>query len=650
MSFFTDKKTLLVGAVSLISSVSAVMLTTQANTNSTPFFTQSGNTPTMVVSNQLRQENSYILQGLGRDALVAAVENVGGAVAREFPIINAISAYLTSSQATELASVSGLRMTEDRNVMTMGLGISDALSTVTSITKKFSIDNYITTQTGADKLHEFGITGKGITVAVLDSGTLMGGKKGKGLLRNSYNRPRAFFKYDARQGVRTRLLNDDQNGHGSHIAGIIASSLKSENGKFNGMAPDVFLLSVKAFDASGSGSYSDVLDGLNYIYQNRNRYRIRVVNLSLGADVQSNYWNDPINQAVMRLWDAGVVVITSTGNSGSDYGTVTVPGNNPYVISVGAVTDNFTEFDFSDDRIATFSSKGPTFEGFVKPEVVAFGGHIRSKMNKNLLQKKNFVSDLLGEDYYQISGTSQAAAVVSGTVALMLQHNPFLTPDDVKCRLIDSASKLHDPATGRAYDPLTQGAGLVNAYAAVMSQASGCANVGMDIQADLNGLKHFKGPTMVTADGQLAIKLSNGDVLTHGFDWDGADVQGFDWGDTQAQGFDWGDADALGFDWGDAESLGFDWEVSAQGFDWDVSVLGFDWGDANALGFDWGNMDSQGFDWGGADAQGFDWGSVNSESADSVVGESFDTQSAEELPAEAVETSDELLEIATDGI
>ncbi|WP_343862795.1 S8 family serine peptidase, partial [Aliiglaciecola litoralis] len=260
MSFFTDKKTLLVGAISLMSSVSAVMLTMQSSTNSAPFFTQSGSTPKMVVSTDLRQENSYILQGLGRDALVAAVENVGGAVAREFPIINAISAYLTSSQATELASVSGLRMTEDRNVMTMAL--PGAISTITGGTKKFVIDNHIATQTGADQLHEFGITGKGITVAVLDSGTLMGGEEGRPLLKNSLNSSRAFYKYDATHGVVSALLNDDQNGHGSHISGIIASSLQSENGKYNGMAPDVYLLSVKAFDGTGSGSYTNVLDGL----------------------------------------------------------------------------------------------------------------------------------------------------------------------------------------------------------------------------------------------------------------------------------------------------------------------------------------------------------------------------------------------------
>jgi serine protease AprX len=597
MSFFTDKKTLLVGAISLMSSVSAVMLTTQSNVSQAPFFTESGNTPQMVVSQNLRQNHSYILQGLGRNALVTAVEKVGGAVAREFPIINAISAYLTSSQATELASVSGLRMTQDRNVMTMGVyGALDSGLDSSSLNKVFAVDNFIATQTGASQLHDMGITGKGVTVAVLDSGSLMSGDEGEPLLKNSQGNSRALSKYNAKQSISTLLLDDDGNGHGSHIAGIVASSLQSDNGKYNGMAPDVYLLSIKAFDADGRGSYTDVLDGLNYIYQNRTQLNIRVVNLSLGAAVQSTYWNDPINQAVMRLWDAGVVVVTSAGNSGSDYGTVTVPGNTPYIITVGAATDAYTEFDASDDRITTFSSRGPTYEGFVKPEVVAYGGHIRSKMNRDLLVKKNFVEDDLGLEYYRISGTSQASAVVTGAVALMLEADPSLTPDDVKCRLIDSATKLTNPVTGNAYNPLTQGAGLINAYDAVMSQASGCANVGMDIQADLNGVQHYRGPTLVTATGEIGILLTTGEVLTEGFDWDDTGLEGFDWGGADVEGFDWGAADVEGFDWGGAD------------------VEGFDWGSANVEGFDWGGANVEGFDWGDADVEGFDWGTADVES------------------------------------
>ncbi|GAA6184174.1 S8 family peptidase [Aliiglaciecola sp. NS0011-25] len=578
MSFFTDKKTLLVGALSLIGSVSAVMLTTQANSSSVPFFTESGSTPQMVIKQNVAKEQSYILQGLGRDALVSAVERVGGAVAREFPIINAISAYLSVSQADELANISGLHVTADRNVMTMGSD-NGKLESASGQLKKFAIDNNIATQTQADLLHERGITGRGVTVAVLDSGTLMGGSQGKYLLRNQYDRARAFYKYNAIKSKKTRTLNDDQNGHGSHVTGIIASSLKSEDGKFNGMAPDVYLLSVKAFDASGNGSYTDVLDGLNYIYQNRNRYRIRVLNLSLGASVQSNYWSDPINQAVMRLWDAGIVVVTSVGNTGSDYATVSVPGNNPYIITVGAATDSYTPSDASDDRMTTFSSKGPSVEGFVKPEIVAFGGHISSKMNKNLLKNKNFVESETGEDYHMISGTSQAAAVVTGTVALMLQHNPYLSPDDVKCRLIDSASAMTDPSTGEAYGPFTQGAGLINAYAAVTSTASGCANVGLDLTADLNGVAHFKGPARVTEQGQLLLALGNGEFVAEGSIWDGTTtIEGSIWdGLTAIEGSIWDGTTALqGSIWdGSATIEGSIWDgtTALQGSIWDGSTI-----------------------------------------------------------------------------
>ncbi|TRY28662.1 S8 family peptidase [Aliiglaciecola sp. M165] len=632
MSFFTDKKTLLVGAISLMSSVSAVMLTTQSSAQSTPFFTQSGSTPQIVVSqSHTQEEQSYILQGLSRNALVTAVEKVGGAVAREFPIINAISAYLTSHQATELASINGLRMTADRNVMTMST-LDNAVAQ-TGLAKKFAIDNDIATQTEADELHEMGITGRGVTVAVLDSGTLMGGVEGKPLLRNTYNRSRAFYKYDATLGQRTRKLNDDENGHGSHVTGIIASSLKSENGKYNGMAPDVYLLSVKAFDANGSGSYTDVLDGLNYIYQNRNRYRIRVVNLSLGAEVRSHYWDDPVNQAVMRLWDAGIVVVTSAGNSGSEHGTISVPGNNPYVISVGAMTDSYTPGNPFDDRMTTFSSKGPTYEGFVKPEVVAFGGHISSKMNKALLKNKNHVESLTGEDYHMISGTSQAAAVVSGTVALMLQYSPGLSPDDVKCRLMDSANRVSDPSTGKAYDPFTQGAGLINAYAAVMSTATGCANLGLDVQADLNGVTHFAGPARVNTAGELGILISNGDVITEGTDWFNA--EGTDW--FNAEGTDWFNAE--GTDWFNAEGTdwfnaqGTDW-FNAQGTDW-LRVEGTDW--FNAEGTDWFN--AEGTDW--FNAEGTDW--FNAEGA-TISTESVEQALLDETVVNSTEESDELLD------
>src|SRR5581483_2308093 len=162
------------------------------------------------------------------------------------------------------------------------------------------------------------------------------------------------------------------------------------------------------------------------------------------------------------------------------------------------------------DFLASFSSTGPTYEGFVKPELVAPGGHIIAVMQTSSTIANAHPSFLgtnkyLGSSYFYMSGTSMSAAVVSGTVALMLQANPALTPDDVKCRLMSSAHPALSPTGTLAYTIFQQGAGELNAYDAVYSQASGCANTGLNIAADLAGTQHFGGPANQAADGSYYI-------------------------------------------------------------------------------------------------------------------------------------------------
>ena len=140
---------------------------------------------------------------------------------------------------------------------------------------------------------------------------------------------------------------------------------------------------MHAFNGTGAGRYVDVITGLNWIVANREKYNIRVLNLSFGAPPQSYYWNDPLNQAVMAAWRAGIVVVAAAGNEGPAAMTIDVPGNVPYVITVGALTDNYTPYNPNDDRLATFSSTGPTYEGFVKPEMVAPGGHMVASMSSS---------------------------------------------------------------------------------------------------------------------------------------------------------------------------------------------------------------------------------------------------------------------------
>ncbi len=332
---------------------------------------------------------------------------------------------------------------------------------------------------GADSLQRSGITGRGVTIAVLDSGLWQDPSQNFG--------SRVLASIDVTNGG-SGAVQGDPYGHGTHVTSIAAGGAQSVSLSYSGIAPQANLVVVRAFDGTGGGRYTDVIAGLNWIVANRDRYNIRVLNLSFGAQPQSYYWDDPVNQAVMAAWRAGIVVVAAAGNEGPSPMTIDVPGNVPYVITAGALTDNYTPYDGTDDRLASFSSAGPTFEGFVKPELVAPGGHMAASMPSNsYLANIDPGSMSPGEQMFTMSGTSQAAAVTSGVVALMLQSNPGLTPDTVKCRLLASTRPAVTSGGNLAYSVFQQGAGLINAPAAVNSSATNCANQGLDINADLAG-------------------------------------------------------------------------------------------------------------------------------------------------------------------
>jgi serine protease AprX len=581
MKCFTFNSTIFAGALSLIAGSSAVVI---SNTEvvDIPSLVGVDRQNETVKDKPVTEGKSYILHGLGSDALKAVVENVGGVVSREFPIISAVSAVLNSDQVSQLGSYENLRVSEDRTVVTE------------SNKRQFVVDTLITTQTRANLAHRWGIKGDGVRVAVLDSGILLTGPQGSHLRYDTRDQGRVYAKYDAIKGAENRTLNDDDNGHGSHITAIIASSLKDESGHYNGVAPDADLLSIKAFDADGKGSYSQVLDGLNWVYQNQNKYDIKVLNLSLGAEVQSTYWHDPISLAVMKLWDAGIVVVTSAGNSGSDFGTVSVPGNNPYIITVGAATDSYTPYELNDDRVTTFSAQGPTFEGFVKPDIVSYGGHVAAKFDKTVV-KGRFKEFDEGEDYHQVSGTSQASAVVAGTVALMLQHNPNLSPDDIKCRLIASAKRGVKDSQGNYASPFAVGAGMVDAFSAISSRAMGCANRGLDIKSDLANTTHFKGPVSLDEANDMTIDVQNGEVSVNGSPWVKAGQLSSVWdGATSLDSSEWNALGLEGTPWGA--------NVGIEGSPWGntVNIEGSPWKKAHSFldGADWdGQSDLEGTVW-----------------------------------------------------
>ncbi|MCP4205418.1 MAG: S8 family peptidase, partial [bacterium] len=301
-------------------------------------------------------------------------------------------------------------------------------------------DTVYPTVVEAATLHRQGGLGRGVTVAVVDSGLSARGSGWNWIEKNTTRDVRILATFDAITGIAGGDIHDD-NGHGTHVVNVLASSRKSTGAKprsYNGIAPDADLVIVKAFDAQGHGRYLDVIRGIDFVVANKDAYGIRVLNLSFGGTPQSHYWDDPLNQAVMAAWQAGIVVVASAGNQGPDPMTIGVPGNVPYVVTVGAISDAVTE-DADDDFLTTFSGAGPTFEGFVKPEIVAPGGHVLAQIDPWSWLAQMFLSWLFGDDYFHMSGTSQSAAIVPGTVALMLEADPWLTPDEVKCRLMDSA-------------------------------------------------------------------------------------------------------------------------------------------------------------------------------------------------------------------
>lgn len=364
-----------------------------------------------------------------------------------------------------------------------------------------SNDFYYATVTGASRLHQLGITGEGINVAVVDSG-LWGAAEP--LINDTEGRPRVVARFDAILNEEVSTITDES-GHGSHMASVLAHSGRagdSSENRFKGIAPDIGLIPVKVFDASGNGDFLDILRGIQWVLANQTKYDIKVLNLSLAAEPRFPYWDDPVNQAVMKAWQAGIVVVAAAGNEGPEWGTIGSPGNNPYVITVGAVTDSWTPRDTTDDYIPDFSSRGPTLTGHVKPDIVAPGGHMTGMTPGNSTMASDNPNWFLSSGDFVSTGSSQAAAAVAGIAALLLQVDSTLTNEQIKCLLVSSALPAINRDGRLSYSRFTQGAGYVDAARALTLGDKHCNGTPGDINAAVNGTEQLIGPTEVGPAGE----------------------------------------------------------------------------------------------------------------------------------------------------
>jgi serine protease AprX len=315
---------------------------------------------------------------------------------------------------------------------------------------------------------QLGYDGSGVGVAVIDSGisawhddlTAAGG---------TAQRVDAFVDFVNHAGA-----SYDDFGHGTHVAGIVAGNGFDSGGARSGIAPGVHLVVLKALDGAGHGRISDIIAALGYVVAHRMQFNIRVVNLSIGAGVYESYNTDPLTLAARAVVSSGVVVVAAAGNYGRDaqgnpvYGGTTAPGNAPWVVTVGA-SSHMGTVDRADDTMAAFSSRGPSAVDYgAKPDLVAPGVGIESLSDPSSALYASDGPYLLSGTvatpylpYLSLSGTSMATPVVSGTVALMLQANPALTPNAVKA-ILQYTSQVYG-----GYDPLTEGAGFLNALGAV---------------------------------------------------------------------------------------------------------------------------------------------------------------------------------------
>ncbi|MGE3959552.1 MAG: S8 family peptidase [Vicinamibacterales bacterium] len=497
------------------------------------------------------------------------------------------------------------------------LGALDALAAVESAHEDrpvWAADYLSTRATGAALVQRaLGLTGRGVGVAVLDSGITswhddLTGAQG----RRAYGDQRVTTFLDFVNG---QAMPYDDHGHGSHVAGIILGNGFDSRGRQAGIAPEASLVSLKVLDADGKGTISRIIAALEWVADNAATHNIRVVNLSVGAAVTQSYWTDPLALAARRLTERGIIVVAAAGNLGQNadgetqYGGILAPGNAPWVLTVGASSTEGTARS-QDDTIAAFSSLGPTRGDYLaKPDLVAPGRGILSlSVPGSTLYQKN--TDYLVDGqvktgyppYLSLSGTSMAAPQVAGAVALMLEANPRLTPNLVKAILQYTARAEANVS------PLQQGAGFLDVDGAVKLARFYARNrAGARLPTEQTWSKRIVWGNQLVTGGYInplanawATNIVWGTAVTspENIVWGTANtaeniVWGTLCGDENCSNIVWGTADTTGANivWGTAENIV--------------------WGTTTADNIVWGTAGAENIVWGtSGDSQNIVWGTA----------------------------------------
>ncbi|NEK87057.1 S8 family serine peptidase [Blastococcus saxobsidens] len=583
-----------------------------------------------------------------------AVSAFGGSVTRQLGIIGGFTAQVPVDRIDALRAAAGVHsVTENAG---LALQSTDVESQAAQAGSLYTIANEVT---GAAAMWEAGYTGEGVDVAVIDSGAVpVDGFTAPGKL---------VFGPDLSFEVGTPLENLDTNGHGTHMAGIIAGRDDAATGAypgnssdFVGMAPDARIVSIKVADALGYTDVSQAIAAIDWVTEqgDQNGLNIRVVNMSFGTDGVQSYQLDPLAYAAEQAWHKGIVVVVAVGNDGFGTGKVNNPATDPYVIAVGSAA-TFGTADTADDVVSSFSNDG---DGTRNPDVVAPGERVVSLRSPNSYLDQTAPGARIGEKLFRGNGTSQAAAVVSGAAALLIDQRPEITPDEVKALLMGTAKAIPD-ATERQ-----QGAGLIDLATAMTTPTPENAVQTHRVSTGSGSLDEARGSVIVEVDGEAvtgevdvtgqAIGSSDAASLAEGVTEivaestqetveaitelpaveqveviaalpvaqqaavleelpdeqqaevaEQAELSGVSWSGVSWSGVSWSGVSWSGVSWSGVSWSGVSWSgVSWSGVSWSgVSWSGVSWSGVSWSGVSWSGVSWSGVSWSGVSWSGADW-------------------------------------------
>jgi serine protease AprX len=490
--------------------------------------------PGLLTSAQSRPADKFsvIVQGKGGNQAAHAVADVLGLslkTARTFSTIDGVAVDLTGTQIVTLAA--------DKHVTAITADSRVRLSALSQVNEKWPFVAGVTRYTSAPAA----------TIAVVDSGI-------------DASRPEFAGRIAASVNLTSLPGNSsgDGRGHGTFVAGIAAGAM----GGRGGAAPTAKIVSLDVMDDQGMAKTSDVIAAADWILANKAKYGIRVANFSLHSSVANSFMYDPLDKAVENLWFNGVVVVVAAGNYGNPDGPSGVPfapGNDPFVITVGA-SDTGRSVATFDDVIAPWSAYGYTLDGFAKPDLAAPGRYMVGPVPVNSTLYSERADHIVDTGYMELSGTSFAAPIVSGVAALILGKHPEFTADQVKGALMLGTKPMPRAAN------LSDGVGEVNAARSLAYLNPPKANKGLNAFVVSNS----------GGNGKVFDAASWADKAKNDASWAEASWADASWADASWSTASWADAS-----WSDLSFASASWaDTSSAAASWaDLSLASASWAD-----------------------------------------------------------------------